>query len=223
MSNFVSVDTEAGTSFAYLVRESKEMAQAGRFADERRRFYRVVYPVRLIQLLIKMLNNKVARVAPQGRKPLEIKDAHLGQFLPAMQIGDYVFPVLDLSEGGCRIQWRSSAEPLPISSKILIGRLLFNRDLAKVIKYLPKDVQEEFAELSHNYSDQGYEHHFEARICRKIENKRDPYPQLCLQFTKATHLSARFIRRQESGLIKLFREQYIERVRARRQQLKQAL
>jgi hypothetical protein len=44
-----------------------------------------------------------------------------------------------------------------------------------------------------------------------------------LQFTKATHLSARFIRQQESSLIKLFREQYIERVRARRQQLKQAL
>ncbi|GGA97427.1 hypothetical protein [Agarivorans gilvus] len=199
------------------------MAQAERFADERRRFYRIVYPVRLIQLLIKMLNAKVAKVAAQGRKPSEIKDAHLGQFLPMMHIGDYVFPVLDISEGGCRIQWRSSAEPLPISSKILIGRIFFNQDLAKVIEYLPKDAQEEFAALSNNCSEQGYEHQFEARICRKIDNKRDPYPQLCLQFTKATHLSARFIRQQESSLIKLFREQYIERVRARRQQLKQAL
>ncbi|MDO6683849.1 MULTISPECIES: hypothetical protein [unclassified Agarivorans] len=198
------------------------MTQAGSFADERRRFYRIVYPVRLIQLLIKMVNTKIANVAPQGRQKSDVKDAFAAQFMPMMYLGDHVFPVLDVSEGGCRIQWRSSAEPLPISSKILIGRLIFHQDLSKIVDYLPKDVQEEFEDLSLLYSTEGYEHQFEARICRKIENKRDPYPQLCLQFTKNTHISARFIRQQESTLIKLFRDQYIERVRLRRKQLKDA-
>ncbi|MGY5450479.1 hypothetical protein ACVFI8_05970 [Agarivorans sp. MS3-6] len=198
------------------------MAQPGSFADERRRFYRIVYPVRLIQLLIKMVNTKIANVDPRGRKKSEIKDAYAAQFMPMMHLGDHVFPVLDLSEGGCRIQWRSSAEPLPISHKALIGRIIFHKDLSRIVEYLPKDVQDDFADLGVAYNSEGYEHQFEARICRKIENKRDPYPQLCLQFNKASHISTRFIRQQEGILIKLFRDQYIERVRLRRKQLKEA-
>ncbi|WP_432451841.1 MULTISPECIES: hypothetical protein [unclassified Agarivorans] len=199
------------------------MTQTGIAAKERRGSYRVVYPVRLIQLFIKMVNAKAARGNFIDGVVSAEKLAHIGQLMPMVQLAKHVFPVLDVSEGGFRTQWRTTAEPLPISRQVLLGRLIFHQDFSQIVDYLPKELQQQFAEFSLLYGPQGYEHSFQARISRKIENQRDPYPQLCLQFSKTSYLPARFVRQQETMLIKLFREQYIERVRVRRQQLKRTL
>ncbi|RKF18663.1 hypothetical protein DBZ36_09675 [Alginatibacterium sediminis] len=184
--------------------------------DDRRNYYRVAYPVRLVQLLVQMANRKIDTIHRVSQSRQKKPEAKAHSFLPIMYFGDHRFPVLDLSEGGFRVQWRSSAEDMPMEHKRVIGKIVFHRDLVKLIDYLPEGSVDILHELVGVYGKDLPEHQFEARIVRKIQNKRDPYPQICFQFTRSTRIPTRLIRQQDKAMIKLFQEQYLDRVRERR-------
>ncbi|WP_026970915.1 hypothetical protein [Aliagarivorans marinus] len=185
---------------------------------ERRRFYRVEYPAALIHSMVKMINARMRTSIGQANFEKEggLRWLHL---MPALHVNHYCFPVLDVSEGGLRTQWRTQDDAFLTRGDVMHGTLVFNPDLAKYLEHFPRDVILDGKSLIEVAAAGTQRVQVCARVNRVVHSHRSPYPIFSFQFHKDNQLDQRLIRQQESMLIQMFREKYLERMRERRQLL----